>query len=220
MRQRLILVFILLSTQLYGCSAQLPDKEAPIPSVVEISLDEENDTEQVEVPTEESRDEHSAISAETETNLEPVNAADTANSDEAPPSAAAEPEEGIVTTVSSYSAATGIPSAEVERYAAQVRQQFLKHDWTAVSAEISYPITIADVTYNNSTDFLNAAGSFEGNLDEAFFSALESEDCVEMFCNFEGIMIGENGQVWIAEVLDESFTSQGLKIIAVNGLLR
>lgn len=96
----------------------------------------------------------------------------------------------------------------------------MEHDWTAVSAEISYPITIADVTYNNSTDFLNAAGSFEGNLDEAFFSALESEDCVEMFCNFEGIMIGENGQVWIAEVLDESFTSQGLKIIAVNGLLR
>lgn len=125
-----------------------------------------------------------------------------------------------MTTDSSYSAATGIPAAEVERYAAQVRQQFLKHDWTAVSAEISYPITIADVTYNNSTDFLNAAGSFEGNLDEAFFSALESEDCVEMFCNFEGIMIGENGQVWIAEVLDESFTSQGLKIIAVNGLLR
>ena len=56
------------------------------------------------------------------------------------------------------------------------------------------------------------------NLQEAFFSALE-EDCVEMFCNWEGIILGENGEVWISEVLDEEFASQGLKIIAIYGIL-
>ena len=33
-------------------------------------------------------------------------------------------------------------------------------------------------------------------------------------------MLGETGQVWIGEVLDESLASQGLKIIAVNGLTK
>ena len=48
---------------------------------------------------------------------------------------------------------------------------------------------------SNSAEFLEASGSFDGSLDDAFFSALENEDCVEMFCNYQGIMLGETGQV-------------------------
>ncbi|MDE6389419.1 MAG: hypothetical protein K2L82_16685 [Lachnospiraceae bacterium] len=118
-----------------------------------------------------------------------------------------------------YSVATDIPSSDVESYAARVKQLFLQHDWSAISAEISYPITISDITYNNGAEFLDASNSFDSNLEAAFFSALEKEDCKEMFCNWEGIMLGEGGQIWISEVLDAEFTSQGLKITAVNGLL-
>lgn len=131
-----------------------------------------------------------------------------------------QPEENNpITDNNYYQAATSISSADVELYAAQVRQQFLMQDWSAISSEISYPITISDITYENSEDFLNASNRFGSNLNEAFLTAIENEDCVEMFCNYEGIMIGESGQIWISEVLNADFSSQGLKITAINGLL-
>lgn len=81
----------------------------------------------------------------------------------------------------------------------------------------AYPIP---AWYENSEDFLNASNSFNSNLNENFLTAIENEDCVEMFCNYEGIMIGESGQIWIGEVLNADFSSQGLKITAINGLLK
>lgn len=132
-----------------------------------------------------------------------------------------QPEETAATAADSYySAATGLSRSDVENYAARVKQMFLEHDWPAISSEISYPITISDITYNNSADFLDASDSFGSSLEEDFFSVLEQEDCTEMFCNWEGIMLGENGQIWISEVLDAEFRSQGLKIVAVNGMLK
>ena len=41
-----------------------------------------------------------------------------------------------------------------------------------------------------------------------------------MFCNWQGIMLGETGQIWINEVLDEEYTSQGLMITAINDLIK
>ena len=147
--------------------------------------------------------------------------AETENVDNPVQNTASQPEETVTTADDSYySAATNISRADVESYAAWVRQQFLEQDWSGISSELSYPITISDITYNNSTDFLEASNSFDSNLDEAFFSALEEEDCAEMFCSWEGIMLGETGQVWIGEVLDAELHSQGLKIIAVNGLFK
>ena len=40
-----------------------------------------------------------------------------------------------------------------------------------------------------------------------------------MFCNWQGIMLGDIGSVWIAEVLDGDLTSMGLKVIALNDLV-
>lgn len=171
MKKLSILLILLLSVQLSGCS----NKQSDLP-VQELSLNEENGVK------------------ESQTNNP---AADN----------------------DFYQAATSISAAEVEQYAVQVRQQFLMQDWSAISSEISYPITISDITYANSDDFLNASSSFGDNLNEAFLTAVKNEDCVEMFCNYEGIMIGESGQIWIGEVLNADFSSQGLKITAINGLL-
>lgn len=41
-----------------------------------------------------------------------------------------------------------------------------------------------------------------------------------MFCSWQGIMLGETGQIWIGEVLNEENASQGLMITAVNDLLK
>lgn len=211
MKKRSILLFILLCAQLYGCS----NHESEIPEIVPFdsetyALDsetlsiEEKDTKVFETPTENYRDVNDKVE----------------NTDISVQQTTIQPEEPItIGNDNYYSVATDIPRAEVESYAAQIKQQFLEHDWPAISSEISYPITIADITYNNSTDFLNASNGFESNLQEDFFIALEKEDCVEMFCNWQGIMLGETGEVWISEVLDEEFTSQGLKIIGIYGML-
>lgn len=119
-----------------------------------------------------------------------------------------------------YRAATNLSCTDVEDYAAEIKRMFLEHDWRAIASELSYPVVISGVTYNSSADFLGASSRFTLNLDKAFFSALEKEDCTAMFCSAEGIMLGETGQIWINEVLDEELNSQGLKITAVNGMLK
>ncbi len=240
MKKQFILILTLSGALLYGCADRLPEKETVTLPAPESSFAQQSDaapqsdpsaaiTETEEAPA--SIQDTDTANADTEdadtANADTTNAdtedADTANADtehmpDIPQSVVSQPEEGTITDSGCYGVATSICSVEVERYAAQVRQQFLAHDWTAVASEIAYPVTISDITYNSSAAFLEASENFEGNLDEAFFSALEAEDCIEMFCNYQGIMLGETGQVWIGEVLDENLVSQGLKIIAINGL--
>ena len=240
MKKQFILILTLSGALLYGCADRLPEKETVTLPAPESSFAQQSDaapqsdpsaaiTETEEAPA--SIQDTDTTNADTEdadtANADTTNAdtedADTANADtegvpDIPQSVVSQPEDGTIADSGCYRVATSISSVEVERYAAQVRQQFLAHDWTAVASEIAYPVTISDITYSSSAAFLEASENFEGNLDEAFFSALEAEDCIEMFCNYQGIMLGETGQVWIGEVLDENLVSQGLKIIAINGL--
>ena len=217
MKKQLIPILILSSALLYGCADHLPEKETATLPASGASFAEQGDAAPQADPP--------AVITETEAGPGSVVNTDTANADTAdvpdiPQSVVSQPEEGTIADSGFYRVATGISSVDVERCAAQVRQQFLAHDWTAVASEIAYPVAISGVTYSSSAAFLEASENFDGNLDDAFFSALEAEDCVEMFCNYQGIMLGETGQVWIGEVLDESLASQGLKIIAVNGLTK
>lgn len=115
-----------------------------------------------------------------------------------------------------YKLAADIPKSEVEQFAKQVKQQFLMQDWKALSEEFSYPITIDGTVYQNEEEFL--AVEFGENLNPYFFVELKEESCENMFCNWSGIMLGKTGRVWIAEVLNDDYSSNGLKIRAVNGL--
>ena len=189
---------LLLSAQLYGCSDRVPDKDKEVVTLPasESHVAEESGTREAEMPAEVPQAEISAVI--TETDHDPVSAtsaADTEDMSEGSESIASQPEEGMGADSGFYRAATSITAADVERYAVQVRQQFLARDWPAVASELSYPITISDVTYDNSEAFLEASGSFDDNLADDFFTALEEEDCKEMFCNYQGIMLGETGQV-------------------------
>lgn len=227
MKKQLIPILILSSALLYGCADHLPEKETATLPASGASFAEQGDAApQADPPaviTETEAGPGSVVNTDTAdvsiANTDTANA-DTADVSDIPQSVVSQPEDGTIADSGFYRVATGISSVEVERYAAQVRQQFLAHDWTAVASEIAYPVAISGVTYSSSAAFLEASENFDGNLDDAFFSALEAEDCVEMFCNYQGIMLGETGQVWIGEVLDESLASQGLKIIAVNGLTK
>lgn len=195
MKRLSALLFILLSIQICGCSDRGSKVEESVPPVAE---SQESETREPEEVPDDSDD-------------LPVG----------PEKAAPQEEEPVTTTADDYyRVATNKSSADVESYAAIVKQQFLQQDWPAIAEEIAYPITISDTTYDSSAEFLDASRSFDSSLDEDFFAALEEEDCREMFCNWQGIMLGETGQIWINEVLDEEYTSQGFMITAINDLIK
>ena len=112
-----------------------------------------------------------------------------------------------------YAVATTLPRQEVERYAQKVKAAILDSDWTKLSEFVFYPITMGGVTYADSASFQEAP--FDKLFDASFLEALRAESCEKMFCNASGVMLG-NGEVWIAELLNENLKSQGLRVIAIN----
>ncbi|MCI2106017.1 MAG: hypothetical protein LKK00_04765 [Intestinimonas sp.] len=112
-----------------------------------------------------------------------------------------------------YDVCTNYSKAEVEAFASQVKQQILSSDWSGLSENIAYPITIDGVVYPDSGTFINAP--FDKLFSKSFLDAISAESCEDMFCNADGIMMG-NGEVWIAETLDDDLKSQGLQIISIN----
>ena len=112
-----------------------------------------------------------------------------------------------------YSVCTNYSKSEVEQFAKEVREFIIAEDWERLSEYVVYPITLAGVTYEDSTSFL--AAPFEAHLDEDSIEAIHNESCTDMFCNYAGIMMG-NGEVWIGEVLNEDYSSAGLRVIGLN----
>ena len=112
-----------------------------------------------------------------------------------------------------YSVCTNYSKSEVEQFAKEVREFIIAEDWERLSEYVAYPITMAGVTYEDSTSFL--AAPFEAHLDEDSIEAIRNESCIDMFCNYAGIMMG-NGEVWIGEVLNEDYSSAGLHVIGLN----
>ena len=112
-----------------------------------------------------------------------------------------------------YAVCTNCSKVEVEQFAKEVRELILARDWSKLSERIAYPITVGNITYEDSNSFL--AIPFEVQLSDGALEAIRAEKCTDMFCNYAGIMMG-NGEVWIAEVLNADLSSAGLKIIGLN----
>ena len=112
-----------------------------------------------------------------------------------------------------YAVCTGFSKSEVEQFAREVKELILSANWAGLSEHLVYPITVSGVTYEDSAAF--AAAPADGLLSAGTAAALESESCVDMFCNYSGIMMG-NGEVWINEVLNEDLSSGGLRVTALQ----
>lgn len=115
-----------------------------------------------------------------------------------------------------YSVCTNYSKGEVELFAQTIREMILAKDWNALSEHISYPITMGGITYEDRNSFLKVP--FETRLNADAIAVLEQESCTNMFCNYAGIMMG-NGEVWIAEILNEDYSSAGLKVTALHILI-
>ena len=110
----------------------------------------------------------------------------------------------------------GVTSEEVEQFAEEIKIDILKHDWDALSEKISYPIVINETTVNNREDFLKL--DIDGKLNQEFVEAIRAETCRKMFCNWQGVMMGDAGQIWFGNVDNGTGTSE-LSIIGINNML-
>lgn len=115
-----------------------------------------------------------------------------------------------------YAMVTYAPAEEVELFAAGVKEDVLLKDWESLSGKLSYPIQISGKVIQNAKEFL--ALDIDNKLNQEFVNAIDKESCREMFCNYQGIMMGETAQIWIASV-DNGSGQWKLKVIALNGLM-
>ena len=115
-----------------------------------------------------------------------------------------------------YEVATSMPADEVEEFAMSIKADVLNHDWETLSEKIVYPISIDGFVLNGSSDFMEL--DFDRKLSQEFVDVIRLESCREMFCNWQGIMMGNTGKIWLSGV-DEGTGTWELKIIGINGML-
>lgn len=124
--------------------------------------------------------------------------------------------EGIQSFGAKTADSTGEASDEsAERFAKEVREEILEGDYESLAQKCAYPVSIDGETFEN-REALLASGLLQ-NPPEAFLDAIRQETCEDMFHNWQGFMLG-NGEVWFSEILNEDYSSEGLKIIGFNNI--
>ena len=114
-----------------------------------------------------------------------------------------------------YASVTSSSAKEVEQFATGIKEDILLKDWKSLSGKLAYPIQISGKAIQSAKEFLGM--DIDGKLNQEFVNAIDAESCREMFFNYQGIMMGATGQVWIADV-DNGTGQWELKVIALNGL--
>lgn len=113
-----------------------------------------------------------------------------------------------------YEMTSTLSKSKIENYAQEIRTLILTYDWEKLSNEIAYPIKIAGVKYSDAEEFL--AAPLDAVVTEEFMQAIEKEDCKEMFYNWQGIMMGDAGEIWLSEFYDTALDENILQVIAIN----
>ncbi len=116
-----------------------------------------------------------------------------------------------------YTTATDISAQEVEQFARNVRIRILHGDTDSLIFDACYPFYINGEEYADEDALFQALDAEDSILkDEKFLKAVRDDDASDMFANYQGIMLGESGNVWIGERLDEEGSSMGLSILSFN----
>ncbi len=114
-----------------------------------------------------------------------------------------------------YAAATTLSEAEVESYAADVKDMILNGDWETFVNEISYPIIVDGLTMEDAIDLSEYIADSQVSAD--FLAAIEAETCTEMFSSQQGITMGADGQIWLGMVQNDE-GELSLKVVEINNM--
>lgn len=121
--------------------------------------------------------------------------------------------EGIAAYRNGYAVCTDASTWEVERFAKRVKKAVLAGDYEGLASLCRYPVMVDGIYYEDKEKLL--AANLLQNLPQAFVDELAAEPCELLFCNVQGIMIG-NGRIWFGEVTGEAGAPKELAIISFN----
>lgn len=124
----------------------------------------------------------------------------------------ADMKKGLKIYARKYEVATSKSAWEVERFAKRVKRLILAGDFEGLAETMIFPIRIDETVYIDKAAYMKA--EFVKDPSPEFIEALQAESCEDLFCNYSGIMMG-NELCWI---LEESSEPLGLKVYAINGI--
>ena len=116
-----------------------------------------------------------------------------------------------------YAAVTAMDKAKVETVVGfNVRTAYLSENWYAMADMIRYPIMINGTELADSDAFLGYM--IDKTISENDRNAMLEEDFLDMFVNYQGIMMGD-GEIWLSDPNYGTDEEPVLEIIAINGIV-
>lgn len=103
---------------------------------------------------------------------------------------------------------------DVIEFANEVKNDVTSGNWEDFAEKVAYPITVDNTTYNNKEEFLKE--NWDKTLSKKFIEAIAAETCEDLFADETGVMLGEDGQIWVGPIADENGKFPEMKIIKIN----
>lgn len=114
-----------------------------------------------------------------------------------------------------YSGVTAMPKADVEAFAAMLKDAFLKEDWDVIAQHVRYPVNVNGTAIADEATLMETLKGM--HVSDASVQAMEDENCVDLFANGQGICLGA-GELWLLDPGYMTDETPVLYIIAINGL--
>ena len=116
-----------------------------------------------------------------------------------------------------YASVTAMDKFQVETVVGfNVRTAYLDQNWYALADMIRYPITINNTELADADAFLGYM--IDKTVSESDREAMLEEDFLDMFVNYQGIMMG-GGEIWLSDPNYGTDAEPTLEIIAINGIV-
>ena len=116
-----------------------------------------------------------------------------------------------------YASVTAMDKAKVETVVGfNVRTAYLSENWYDLADMIRYPITINGTKLADADAFLGYM--IDKTISESDRNAMMEEDFLDMFVNYQGIMMGD-GEIWLSDPNYGTDSEPVLEIIAINGIV-
>ena len=116
-----------------------------------------------------------------------------------------------------YASVTAMDKFQVETVVGfNVRTAYLDQNWYALADMIRYPITINNTELADADAFLGYM--IDKTVSESDRKAMLEEDFLDMFVNYQGIMMG-GGEIWLSDPNYGTDAEPTLEIIAINGIV-
>lgn len=116
-----------------------------------------------------------------------------------------------------YASVTAMDKAEVETVVGfRARTDYLSENWYDMADMIRFPITINGTELADADAFLGYM--IDKTVSESQRSAMLEEDFLDMFVNYQGIMMGD-GSLWLSDPNVGTDKEPVLEIVAINGIV-